>query len=208
MVVTLQDDLFHLLKDVPKEKAATSFGIWVQCLTQKLQDMIKTRRTQLPVKAKADNGDEPIFYWVAFPFNETLSRSTISMVNKWNNTVESVLKQYDNMRMIHFKEIWDSKSLNLFHNDSLTFEGKDVFFSTLDMSVKFNLQKRKESLLRRDAKKLSQSTQSHPHVTKRKGGPQDIPNFFKRHKNDCFHWERSNETEDRPHSKFLLPKFK
>ena len=177
---------------------------------------MKERCDQLPLKAIDEN--PTAVYWVSLPSHINFTRQEVELRKKWNDTLESVLKLFPNMRMIRFKDKWDPSNINLIHDGRLTFEGRDAYFSVLDSSLKFNLLKCKEytSRLAARASQPVQATATTKGVVKHGGKgvqhqhhPDEIPHFFRKHPNDKFHWSKNGQRkEDRNTSRFLMPRVK
>ena len=54
------------------EGVATLFGTWIEWLMKEMKNLVDTRFSALPVKAK--NSDSPFYYWVAVPTHSCFSR--------------------------------------------------------------------------------------------------------------------------------------
>ena len=69
--------------------------------------------------------------------------------------LESVIKTYDNMRVIKLKEYWDSKDSTLVINDVITETGLTSYWLAIDSSFKFNVQKREIYTAKKTAARVS-----------------------------------------------------
>ena len=104
------------------------------------------------------------------------------------------------MRTIKLKEFWSEDNVALVKNGSLTEDGCDMYWKSFDSAIEFNVGKHEACLVKEQFAKLTgskrkfreiqqQQVSSHP-----KGD--DIKNFFKKHKNDKYHWQKSAMDED------------
>ena len=102
---------------------------------------------------------------------------------------ENDIKEHgDKMRMIRLKKFWAHDDRNLVQNARLTFEGTEIYWKSLDSTLQFNIKKREEFLLQ-EKTAMKRKSESKPanasHFTNDKD---DMKNFFKRHRNDRYHW--------------------
>ena len=149
IIVILHDDMIQYL-NYEKYGISSMYGDMLDWVATQLEEIINTRINQLPVKAKLQF--LPQFYWLTTPFH--VSWDNIQTRLKYNNTLELVMKLYDNMRVIKFKDNWDVKDKDLVQFSSLSVKGFRQFWLAMDVSVKFNLQKCKEYLIVEQYKKL------------------------------------------------------
>ena len=72
---------------------------------------------------------------------------------KFNLSLESVVKQETNMRVIKLKEFWDSKDSQLVINDRITEVGMAAYWNAMDASVKFNILRREQYVTKQSVSK-------------------------------------------------------
>ena len=94
IIVILDDDLIQYLK-YKEYGVSTMYGTWIEYLVKQLSDMIDVRGKQLPIKAKQEFF--PTVYWTALPSHEDLLVDNIIAREKFNKSLESVVKITDNM---------------------------------------------------------------------------------------------------------------
>ena len=104
MLILLDDELINYL-DFAKCGQSPMMGDWIQWLASQIDEMVKTKKSYLPVRAKQDN--KPAIYWNALPLHQAWWDNEPRI--KYNNVLESIVKTFDNMKIIKIKEIWDPK---------------------------------------------------------------------------------------------------
>ena len=135
VIVVLDDDLIVYLNHKSSDGVATLFGNWMEWLVTQISDALKTRASQLPKKCKI----QPFIYWVTAPTHHFFSKERNNLRIKFNLSLESIVKQQENMRVIKLKEFWDTKDSMLVINDRITEVGMNVYWNAIDASVKYNI---------------------------------------------------------------------
>ena len=173
----------------------------LQWLVKTVDTALNDKQSFLPKKVVKDV--QPIVYWVQLPNNKSFDDTTYDCRNKFNLTLESIIKQFSNMRMMQLKEIWDmNDTSSVTNNGQLSEEGVGKYWEALDAAFRFNMEKRTEYLAREAAKSLQRSmvdkTINQQRNYRWKG------NYEDRNSNDKFHWSRepreprsSNENDNR-----------
>ena len=140
-MIILDDDLISFLGCKTSEGTATLFGTWISWLVKQFKDMINERVQQIPMKSRKVM---PFVYWLTAPIHSYFSKERNSLRLKFNLSLESVVKQETNMRVIKLKEFWDSKDSQLVINDRITEVGMAAYWNAMDASVKFNILHREQ----------------------------------------------------------------
>ena len=92
-VIVLDDDLIMYL-NYQKEGFSTMLGTRVEWLAKQFTESVQKRITQLPQKCKKI---QPFFYWVNTPTHSFFSKERNHLWMKFNLSLDSVIRQYDNM---------------------------------------------------------------------------------------------------------------
>ena len=125
--------------------ATELYGSWIEWLMEKFLESIIKRHKQLPSKAKCPLSEQPVVYWTLIPNNKNYPHHTRVQIAKFNQSLDSVAKLYSNMRCIKVKDGWDYDNTNLVTcQGRLTLVGMDQYWESIDSSVKYNLNKRRE----------------------------------------------------------------
>ena len=140
MVIVLEDDLIDTL-NYPYPGASTMLGPWFEWLVKEINGLIQERKNQLPPKAIRNNWT--LVYWVApvihqlMLYNDVRTKMALCML--------SVIKNYQNMRLIKIKEIWEFQNVAYFTSAGvLSTEGMTTYWAAVTASVKYNLNKWEE----------------------------------------------------------------
>ena len=229
MVILIERDFIEALQMDGKYVtiSASLYGTWVEWLAQEIAMAFKTQHDALPVKAKCSQG-ETIIYWSAVPSHKNYSFELRAQIAKFNNCLESVLKLYNNMRLIKIKKDWDYDNVNLVNvHGRLTHQGIDQVCEAVDASVKFNFSKRTEFLAKSAVSQnmtVKQEADLTQGVFKLQAGNDPMTAFFKRKKIQDMHdkclWSRSVQRREDPrylqsqrrnnscNNRFMLPRIR
>ena len=82
--------------------AASLLGTWTEWFAKEVSEVITNQLQALPMRAVRQG--EPIVYWPAIPTHQDFSYGKKTLIAKFNNCLDSVIKLYDNMRIIKIKE--------------------------------------------------------------------------------------------------------
>ena len=148
VLVVLDDDLITYM-NYKGTGVAVLLGEWVTWLVKTFQELIKKRKEQLPNKSKKEN--MPCMYWCAAPTHVNFSLERNTLRKKYNQCVETVMKldASKNMRLIRFKDRWNSMDSSLVVRDKMTDHGLNIYWAAIDASFKFNVTKHELFLAKR-----------------------------------------------------------
>ena len=185
IVIVLDNDLIEYLA-YADYGIASIFGEWIEFLADTCNDMVQTRKSQLPKKAILHDA-YPCIYWVTAPhhmyFKDNQSRT------KLNSCLESVIKTKKNMRLVKMKEIWNYKDMNLvdWPSGRISFAGLSAYWLSVDAAVRYNINKHEQFL-----KKQGQHGTGARRAEESEEPVKDkMKDFFKRNKGiDKYHWSR------------------
>ena len=222
----LHNDLVKALDVTEPACCATAFGIWIEWLVQQVDKLIEDRLANLPKKAIRER--EPIVYWLQILQHKEWSYNRRAIYAKYNNVLDSVVKLYPRMRTIKFKEAWDVNDITLLSGTSifgLSDRGLSQYWRATDLSVQFNIAKRKEYLAR---EKLLMVKKSEDFVDKSKAAAaaaaagdhgdqytEPMLQFFAKKHAECFHdkfhWFKRNQRREDTRkviggNRFMLPR--
>ena len=179
VLLVLDDDLISFL-DFEHEGVVTQLGSWIEWLTKELNDLVKQRIDQLPIKCKK----EVFFYWVQAPVHSSFSKVKNNLRVKFNLSLESVIHTVSNMRVVKLKEKWNPKDGSLVVNDRITEPGLTAYWNAIDATFKFNVQRHELFLAKNIASKHEQKDKipSSAICDKCTSGPQGDPmlQFFRK----------------------------
>ena len=108
VVVVLDNDLIEYLE-------YKEFGIsgmyehWLEYLAKNISKMIEDRKAALPLSAI--RYEYPLVYWMALPHHKMFEDNAPR--HKFNQTLESLMKVYSNMRVAKIKEVWNYENNHL-----------------------------------------------------------------------------------------------
>ena len=153
ILMVLDDDLITFLNCRTSDGVASLFGIWITWLVDDINRMLKVRFNQLPTKGKKVT---PFIYWVTAPIHSYFSKERNNLRIKFNLSLESVIRQQENMRVIKMKQFWESKDSHLVINDRMTESGLTAYWMAVDATFKYNSQRHEAYV----AKKLLSKQQS------------------------------------------------
>ena len=212
IVFILDDDLIKFLGFSNNGKA-TFYGEWIEWYIKQITEAIKTKKGYLPQKAKEEG--YPVIYWVQLPVSKHLNADNYDNRVKFNLTLESVVKQQEDMRMVKLKQIWDTDNTELIsYGNTFTEAGLSTYWDAIDAAVKFNIDKRKEFLLKEGAKQWQQrKNDKTPRSSKKdprdpmyelfkKCREDDVSDREKDRDRDRYHWSREPGSNDRRRQKF------
>ena len=137
-LIILDEDLMKYL-DFCEVRVATMYGEWVDWIVKEIHSLFVDKKAKLPKKAVKD--DYPFIYWVALPNHRNLRY--YDQRRKFNLCLESVVRLFDNMRVIKLKEFWDD-SPSLVIDGKLSPHALSIYWKSIDSSFKFNVQKHSE----------------------------------------------------------------
>ena len=137
LVIVLDNDLTEFIK-IHKTGVASILDRYVESMVTTIDNLIKERKRQLPVKAVKDA--YPKVYWLAAPTHRDWSAKENNLRNKFNLCLESVVRQTDSMRIIRMKEIWSGNDTTLVKNDEILPDGLAKYWLSVDATIKFNVQ--------------------------------------------------------------------
>ena len=227
ITVVLDDDLITYLDY--KGVGGELLGAWLSWLIKELEQLLSTRKTQLPIKALRDC--DPCTYWCVAPTHSNFSKQRNDIRKKLNFCLESTLKGKQDMRILKLKE-WDYNDAALVKADKITDYGLYTYWNCIDAAFQFNAKKHKlyvvKMLLNAQAKpkavmdKNPLARDDIGHRYKDDGSNEssveevscrrhdDVPTFFRRHSSfntrDRFHWHHSDNHRSRHGDHFLLPR--
>ena len=140
---------------------------------------------------------------------------------KFNLTLESIVKQQDNMRMVKLKEIWKVDDMNLIkQSNNISDEEFHTYWDAIDTAIKFNITKRKEFISKESAKawqaakkfdKVHQGNEHREHHEKQ-DSRDPMYDLFKKRRNfdvcskDKYHWSREPARDNTETRQFFLPR--
>ena len=152
IVILIDRDVMNSIEIVAKSQVAMSlFGTWVEWLADDIAAAIKERWKQLPGKACKEF--QPVVYWSVILTSVHFDFETRSLIAKFNNALDSVIKLKPNMRLIKFKNHWNTEDSTLVANSySLSGDGIHNYWRSLDASVKFNWKKELLSCISRESR--------------------------------------------------------
>ena len=148
-------------------------------------------------------------YWV-----EPLNHNNFDYIDqqlreKFLQCLDANCKSFENIQVLKLRDYWDKSDDNLVYNNKFSKADLSVYWRSMDASFQFNVKKRHEFLIRNkframkvqvedSRKSKGQSKRAVPEDTE-----EDIPNFFKKCRDDRFHWLRKDGTSG---NRFLLPR--
>ena len=135
IIVVLDDDLISHLEYRHSDGLATLLGTWVTWLVDEIQACITACIGSLPKKCTKF---KPFLYWVTVPTHQYFSKECNALRIKFNLSLESVVKQQHNMRIVELKEFWNSKDSLLVMNDRITEFGMTAYWNAVDATFKYN----------------------------------------------------------------------
>ena len=208
ILVVLDDDLISYLDCKVADGVASLFGIWIDWLVKEINDMIKTWLSQIPLKSKKIL---PFVYWVTAPIHSYFSKQRNNLRIKFNLSLESVVHQQENMRVIKMKD-WEMKDSMLVINDRITEFGMTSYWLAVDSTFRYNCNRRENFL----ASKKSPSQSAVPSQNDNKAGPSQtdrssqqsydyskdpMRSFFRRHRNS-YEGDHMDPREDHRRSSY------
>ena len=140
ILFVLDDDLAEEM-DYCGSGEATLIRKWFEYIVQKIDKATQDRKGKLPTKGKRE--DYSKIFWVApalhLKFTNQQSRGVLTAC------MLSVIKQFNYMRLIKLKEIWERNDANLVEqSEALTEFGMIQYWKSVSASMEFNLMKRKQ----------------------------------------------------------------
>ena len=108
--------------------------------------------------------------------------------------LDSVIKKFDSMRVLKFKDHWNVEDSNLVNKNgnSLSKKGEFQLWKAMDASVQFNLKKREEFLNRDRRARVA----ANPSISATNQEDDMYKFFVRRITNDQFHWSRSGQRRE------------
>ena len=180
--------------DCPVECISPVYGELVEWLVKEIQDMIHLRNSQLPAKCRGEN--TPQIYWLLLPNHRNFDHETNKNRSKFNLCLESIVKQFSNMRVIKLKNGWNAYDNISVINNRFTAEGCTSYWQAIDATLQFNIQKRKEYLARELVKCMANNVRTH----KMSNGPKTdhMQQFFSNRKTggNRFRWNKEEQNNN------------
>ena len=139
LVLVLDDDMIEYLNYF-NSGVSVLYSKWLEYLAKEINLVLLTRWNQLPVKCKENT--LPQVYWVSCPVHNSFDHAHLR--EKWNITLQTVMKTIDNMCMVRIKDFWSPTNMSLVVNNRLTTEGLYTYWKVIDAALKFNALKRRE----------------------------------------------------------------
>ena len=186
IIVILDDDLISYLECKTSDGVATLYGTWVEWLADQLQHAIKVRINQLPEKSKKII---PFIYWVTAPIHAFFSKERNNLRLKFNLSLESVIRQRENMRVMKLKDFWNTKDSLLVVNDRITEMGMIAYYNAVDASFKYN-STRREAYIAKQQQSVSQTERS-------SSTHDEMQDFFRRHNKNVESQRETHEDQRR-----------
>ena len=211
VIIILDDDLVSFLAFVGKG-VGELIASWITWLTKQISELFNSRFSQLPVKAK--HSFEPCIYWCSCPLHCNFSPQTNKIHRKINTCLDLICKDKPDMRVMKIKDKWSFDDKALVYKNKFTTSGLHAYWDAMDAAFKFNAQKREIFVAKQILALAAKKDNVNKEVRKEDGKKQklgDIPQFFKRHQRDSFHWYHKDTREDfrqQTGNRFLLPKLK
>ena len=192
VIIVMKADLLEYL-DYHKSRATTLLGPWIEWLVKEVDTLISEYKKKLIPKAK--DQDEPFIYWIQAVRHKNFDYVVNDTRNKFNLCLESVVRDYNTMRVVKIKEIWNMEDSALVTNNRITVEGTLKLWESIDAVVKFNIRKRKEFLAKKFLDKVGVA---HSHTLGQ--NPGDMKNFFKKRRLDgCANYEEDHSHGENAH---------
>ena len=199
LAVVLDDDFIKYL-DYNRRGISTLYGTWLEWLIKKVDEAMKEKLDILPEKAKSTY----FIYWVLAPTHVAFGEDNIRRI-RFNQCLSSIVKLYpETMRVVRLFEFWDENESNLVVNGSYTDKGFETFWKSFDATMKFNINKREVFLAREKQMSLKRKFIEAEEQMASCSKKDNMKTFFKKHKNDKFHW-RKGAGEEEQH-RFWLPR--
>ena len=145
IVMVLDDDLIQHL-DFRNVGVSMMLGHWLEWVMAQVNDLIMTRKSALPSYAKEDIF--PFVYWIELPKHCGFDSSENTVCTKFNNCLQTLVKQYPMMRIAKLKEVWKFDDHDLVIQNCITADGLVAYWRAIDKALQFNIQKHKEYLAR------------------------------------------------------------
>ena len=156
----------------------------------------------LPEKAKPKN--ETQIYWIEPANHKNFDVLHVQSREIFLQCMDTVLKLYDNMRLLKIKEYWNKSDSDLVFNNRFTKEGLITYWRAMDATFKFNVLKRRDYLIRNSFRLLKTKMSTEDSHSKQKfSAMKRKPVSENNIKDDC----RSNSAPTVPAGKPLVPKF-
>ena len=211
IIIVLDDDLIMFL-DYKGPAVTQLLGDWITWFFNQVMDLIAKRKNMLPKKSKRPM--EPCVYFTVAPTHCNFDFERNKVRKKLNNCVETICKNKQQVHLIRLKQ-WDYKDGALVQGDKITRYGMDSYWDALESAFQYNALKH-ELFVARQLVSKSQGKNTHGvHMGSEKGlcteerhkhgSEDDVPQFFRRHRDD-FHWKNPSRQTTAPNNRFLLPR--
>ena len=122
---------------------ATVVGKVLDYLASKIFNSFADCKMKLPEKLQPVTPTQ--IYWVACPTHFNFSDNEVR--NKFSFTLDSVLKQYKQMRAVKLVEVWDKADANLVVNNRITCDGLHCYWAAVDAAIRYNVLKHREFVI-------------------------------------------------------------
>ena len=217
VVMVLDDDLLTYL-NYYRNGLISLLGPWIEWLMQDITTFFTERKQKLPENTQRPN--EPFIYWTIAPTHSGFVIKKNDLRQKLNLCLQMTCRQFEMIRVVKFKDIWQYDDTSSVEANKITEEGMSKYWRALDATVRFNIAKREVYLAKCKFQELQASesipiqsnsiAMLHGHISKqdRQGSDERDPirRFFKK-KSDRYHWNRRDSREDMS-NRFLLPRLK
>ena len=132
VLFVLDDDLITYLNCKTSDGVDSLFGSWIEWLVKNINDMLQKRIHQLPIKSRKVI---PFLYWVTAPIHSYFSKERNNLRIKFNLSLESVIREQSNMRVVKMKDYWDTKDSKLVINDRMTEVGLSAYWLAVEANL-------------------------------------------------------------------------
>ena len=137
IIIPIEDDVIHFAA-YDDFGVSSILGEFIDNMAKAVDKAVVQRKGELPNKAVRST--YPTVLWVELPRHRNL-QDAAELRRKCNLCIDTVLKQYDYMRMIKLKE-WDYNDTSLVTpSEVITEKGLFAYWKAIDASVKFNVGK-------------------------------------------------------------------
>ena len=108
---------------------------------------------------KALSREDTQIYWIETAGHKNFSFEDDQLRSVFVNCMDSLIKEFDNMRLLKIKEFWDKADDDLVFSNNLTKQGIWMYWKAMDASFKFNVLKRRDFLIRTNFRQLKTKPQ-------------------------------------------------
>ena len=220
IVVVLDDDIIDFV-GFNEPGISTLFGTCLQWIIEEFRTLVSDKKKALPKKAQRLS--KPCIYFCLVPMHVNFGHATNEIRKKFNLCLESLCKNSQDIRVIKMKEIWDFNDRSLISTiGRITDYGLDKYWDAVEAAFKFNALRHELFLAKvkvnasisQNKKWVSNRANQEDKKMTQKGGEDPMKGFFRRHRDDSFHWSRQHPSSrgkpssGRSNGRFLLPRLK